>query len=203
MNIYTLVIEQASRDEADIAAKLTLMAYKDLSYEIFGTSNDEKVLEYYASLWRLENSRFSYRYSHIAKVDEKPVGLMTCYGAALTKKLVSPTVKHMIKLRGMGIIWHIATHINYFYRFATTIEAQPDEFYIGTLAVLPEYRGYGIGAKLLEHMMGLAKEQGFDKCTLLVEASNNAGIRFYERNDFKKIFHAAKPREYFRVLNLF
>ena len=201
-NIDT-IIESASKDEANEAALLTFMAYKDFSYDMFGTDDDEKVVEYYRKLWRHEDNRFSYRYSFIAKADSAPVGLMTCYSADLTKKLVYPTIKYLIKLCGVRFIWHIITHIGYFYAFAKTVEACPDEFYIGTLAVLPEYRGYGIGAKLLEHMRALAGSRKLYKCALLVEASNEGGIRFYEKNGFKKMSYSEKPRAYFKMVNEF
>ena len=201
--IETVFVESATYNEKEIAALLTLMAYKDLSYEIFGTCDDEKIIEKYSALWLFEDDRFSYHYSYIAKVDNNPVGLMTCYSPGLTKELIYPTIRHMVKTCGIRIIWHIITNLNYFYRFAKTKEAEPDEFYIGTLAVLPEYRGNGIGVKLLDYARTLAKEQGFNKCSLLVEGVYEDGIRFYERNGFKKVFHSTKPREYYKVLNCF
>jgi ribosomal protein S18 acetylase RimI-like enzyme len=85
----------------------------------------------------------------------------------------------------------------------TVVEAYPDELYIGTLAVLPEYRSQGIGAKMIDFMKMTAKAQGFGKCYLLAEASNIGGIRFYERNGFKKVLYSEKTRAYFRVLNSF
>ena len=60
-SVETVVIESATQNEKDIAALLTLMAYKDLSYEIFGTSDDEKIIQKYSALWHFENDRFSYR----------------------------------------------------------------------------------------------------------------------------------------------
>jgi ribosomal protein S18 acetylase RimI-like enzyme len=52
-------------------------------------------------------------------------------------------------------------------------------------------------------MRTVVKEKGFHKCSLLVEGNNEAGIRFYERNDFEKVVYAEKPRAYFKVLNRF
>jgi ribosomal protein S18 acetylase RimI-like enzyme len=95
------------------------------------------------------------------------------------------------------------THLNYFYHFACTVEAEPDEFYLGTLAVLPDYRNLGVGADLIAFMRTAAKAQGFHKCSLLVEGYNEGGIRFYERNGFEKVMYSEKPRAYFKVLNIF
>jgi ribosomal protein S18 acetylase RimI-like enzyme len=199
----SIIIENALAGDDDTAALLTLMAYKDFSYDMFGVSDDEKILEYYRKLWKFDNNRFSYRYSHVAKKGSKPIGLMTCYPAELTKKLVCPTVARLVKIGGMRFVRHVLTHMGYFYQFAKTVEARPDEFYIGTLAVLPEFRGNNIGVMLLERMRILAESQGFRKCALLVEAVNEDAVRFYERNGFVKVLYSERPRAYFRVVKSF
>jgi hypothetical protein len=102
----SIIIENALAGDDDTAALLTLMAYKDFSYDMFGVRDDEKILEYYRKLWKFDNNRFSYRYSHVAKMDSKPIGLMTCYPAELTKKLVSPTVARLIKIGGIRFVSH-------------------------------------------------------------------------------------------------
>lgn len=193
----------ANIDDADIAAKLTLMAYKDFAYEMLGCKKENDVLEYFKKLWLLKNNRFSYEYSYTAKVDEKTVGLLVCHTGNLCKKLVSPTVFQLIKIGKLNFIYHILKNIRYFYHFSFTIEAMEDEFYIGTLAVLPEYRNYGIGAEMINFMKMLAQKQGYNKCSLLVEGDNIDGIRFYEKNGFEKVLHSKKPREYYRVVNTF
>ena len=48
-NMNNVIIEKATHEEKDIAALLTLMAYKDLSYEIFWTRNDVDVVKAYAA----------------------------------------------------------------------------------------------------------------------------------------------------------
>ena len=204
-NLYLneISIIPAKADDADIAAKLTLMAYKDFAYEMFGAKNENGILEYFRKLWILKRDRFSYKYSYMVKIHEKTVGLMTCYPGIFCKKLLIPTILHLIKIGKINFLWHILTYINYFYYFTYTTEAMEDEFYIGTLAVLPEYRNYGIGSKIISFMKILAEKQGVNKCSLLVEGNNMDGIRFYEKNGFKKITYSDKPRAYYRVLNTF
>jgi ribosomal protein S18 acetylase RimI-like enzyme len=203
LQLTELLIIPAKADDADIAAKLTLMAYNDFAYEIFGGKNENEVLNYFKKLWILKKNRFSYEYSYMVKVGEKLVGLMTCYPGNFCKKLVMPTVFYLIKIGKNNFLWHIVTHINNFYHFAHTIEAMEDEFYIGTLAVLPEYRAYGIGSKMINVIRTLAEKQGFNKCSLLVEGNNMNGLRFYEKNGFEKVTYSEKPHAYYRVINTF
>jgi ribosomal protein S18 acetylase RimI-like enzyme len=203
MQSTEIFIIPAKADDADIAAKLTFMAYKDFSYEMLGCKNETEVLKYFKELWILKNNRFSYEYSYMVKVDEKLTGLMTCYSGKFCKKLVTPTAFHLIKIGKFNFLWHILTHINYFYHFVFTTEAMEDVFYIGTLAVLPEYRSYGIGSKMIGFMRTLAEKQGFNKCSLLVEGDNMNGLGFYEKNGFEKVMYSEKPHTYYRVVNIF
>jgi hypothetical protein len=44
-------IVPVKRDNADMTAKLTFMAYKDFSYEMLGCNNETEVLTYFKELW--------------------------------------------------------------------------------------------------------------------------------------------------------
>lgn len=55
-----------------------------------------------------------------------------------------------------------------------------------SMAVLPEYRGQGIGTFLLNEMIRIARESGFTSLSLSVDP-NNPALRLYERHGFVKI----------------
>jgi ribosomal protein S18 acetylase RimI-like enzyme len=200
IDLDKICFRKASLEDVNIASTLTLMAYEDFAYNIFGLKTEKQVLYYFNKLWVLKNNRFSFEYSYIAEIDSKPLGLITCYSGSNVKKLVMPTVKKIITLGKVQFLWYVFTHINYFYHFAFTTEAYDDEFYIGTLAVLPEYRNYGIGADLIKFATIQARNNNLKKCSLLVAGENDAGIRFYERNGFEKVFYGEKPLPYYRVV---
>jgi ribosomal protein S18 acetylase RimI-like enzyme len=202
-NLEKICFRKAVIEDGDIASLLTLMAYKDFAYDMLGVKTEEEVLHYFKRLWIIKNNRFSYEYSYLVEIDSKPVGLMTCYPGKYVKKLIMPTIKHIIKFGGIQFLWYVSTHINYYYHFAFTTEAYDDEFYIGTLAVLPEYRNYGIGSELIKFATTQAAPEKLSKCSLLVAGDNEAGIRFYERNGFEKAFYGKKPIPYYRVVNTF
>lgn len=50
-----------------------------------------------------------------------------------------------------------------------------------TLTVLPEFRGRGVGAALVEHVFGELRRLGVRHLTVSVIASNADAVRFYER----------------------
>jgi len=193
-------IEAASPGDADAAAELTFMAYHKYAYDIFGQVGQAGALDHFRKLWVHGHNRFGYRYSYIAKSDNKMVALMTCYPSTLITKLVGPTIWQLISIGKATFICHFIFHLRNFYYFSIGAEADPTEFYVATLSVLPEYRGLGIGAEMLRYARNLAREQAFKRCTLHVSAENEGGIRFYERNGFTKSPPVEAQASYFRMV---
>lgn len=56
------------------------------------------------------------------------------------------------------------------------------------LFVEKEFRGVGLGKKLLDKAIRILKRNGVESILLLVDTKNEAGIRFYEREKFYKGF---------------
>jgi ribosomal-protein-alanine N-acetyltransferase len=60
-----------------------------------------------------------------------------------------------------------------------------DEIHINNVAVLPQFRGQGIGTRLMEHVLAEALRLGARRATLEVRASNQAALHLYERLGFR------------------
>jgi [ribosomal protein S18]-alanine N-acetyltransferase len=60
-----------------------------------------------------------------------------------------------------------------------------DEAHITNIAVLPEYRGKGLGEALMKKMMELAKHLGATKMTLEVRVSNHVAQSLYRKLGFQ------------------
>jgi [ribosomal protein S18]-alanine N-acetyltransferase len=54
------------------------------------------------------------------------------------------------------------------------------------IAMLPEYRGKGVGTLLMDEIFKEAKAQGFERISLSVDP-NNPAVRLYQRYGFHKI----------------
>ena len=63
----------------------------------------------------------------------------------------------------------------------------PETWYIGALAVFPEFRCLGIGTQLLSIARLKAREQGFQELSLLAFEQNERAVKLYRRNGFKVI----------------
>ena len=62
-----------------------------------------------------------------------------------------------------------------------------DEIHIMNIAVLPEYRRQGIGAKLLQEVLSEGRQQQCKVATLEARPSNRPAILFYEKFGFKVV----------------
>ncbi|WP_163102975.1 ribosomal protein S18-alanine N-acetyltransferase [Peribacillus alkalitolerans] len=61
-----------------------------------------------------------------------------------------------------------------------------DEAHITNIAILPSYRGRGLGEKLLTHMMNVTRSRNVVTMTLEVRVSNLVAQSLYEKLGFKK-----------------
>jgi ribosomal protein S18 acetylase RimI-like enzyme len=66
-------------------------------------------------------------------------------------------------------------------------EAEADEFFIAHVAVVPAHQGHGLGASLLSHAEGTARDQGFNRISLTVEVENERAVSFYLRTGFNLV----------------
>ena len=69
-----------------------------------------------------------------------------------------------------------------------------DEAHISTLAVHPDYRGYGLGELLLQTAIDDAEQLNAKIITLEVRISNQIAINLYRKHDFKDV--GSRPRYY-------
>ncbi len=67
------------------------------------------------------------------------------------------------------------------------------------ISLYKEYRGHGIGTRLMQEMLGLLKEQGYKRASLAVQKANYA-VRMYEKIGFKTIDE--NDEEYIMVCKL-
>jgi ribosomal protein S18 acetylase RimI-like enzyme len=72
--------------------------------------------------------------------------------------------------------------------------ADPDEIEMHLLAVAPEHGRMGIGAALVEAVIGLSKREGYRRLVLWTQPSMHAAHRLYERASFQR----APPRDFVR-----
>lgn len=74
-----------------------------------------------------------------------------------------------------------------------------DQGELANIAITPGWRGSGLGARLLEHVLAVAARRGVEKIFLEVRASNEAALALYRRYGFEQAGRRAgyyeQPRE--------
>lgn len=119
---------------------------------------------------RREDVLYSWRNTLIAEADGQPAGMVTAYDGRYY---------HNWRLTTLELVReHLGVEFP-----GMEDEAVPGEYYVDSLAVLPEWRGQGIGRALLEQAVACGCELGL-KVTLAVEYDNLRAQHLYRSLGF-------------------
>jgi len=138
-----------------------------------------------ARICEREDVLYSYKHTIIAWEDDKPVGICLCYDGAKyheMRKITFPLFNELMH--------DDADHENMDLDNMQD-EAEAGEYYMDSLAVWPEWRGRGIGMKLMQAQIDKARELGFNKVTLLVDPENENAKHMYRKlgfMDFSEVY---------------
>ncbi|MFJ7183147.1 GNAT family N-acetyltransferase [Lysinibacillus xylanilyticus] len=177
-----------------VGAKLNVMALEYMAFPLAGSEEKNKVEGTFRTLWRQENNRFSHQYAYEAQMDGKTLGMITCYPIPVLNRLPWPTFKQLLSIRKLGLVIYNILNIKMLYSMITMKEGEDDEFHIGTIALLPESRGLGVGTRLIKFAEERACLQGFAKCSLTVKKENHLAIKLYKRMGYQITGEINKPK---------
>lgn len=122
----------------------------------------------------LPGTQYSFRHALLAEVDGIPVGAVIGYDGALLPQLREETLRVIAAETGL-------------IHFPIGDETSAGEYYVDSLAVLPHYRGMGIGQKLLLAAMQNAKAEGHRRVGLLVDQENPRAEQLYRSLGFEHV----------------
>lgn len=86
---------------------------------------------------------------------------------------------------GMMILYHKGNPVGVVRGAKDELEGEP-VMNIGPLAIIPEYQGKGLGRCLLRAAMGFAKDKGYKKTVLSVNAENERAKALYIQEGFEE-----------------
>lgn len=164
-------IRQATTDDSFIISQAVAMAI-----------GDENAIQNYCGkdyiklLTRIaENnkSQYSYRNALIAEIEGQAIGVAIGYNGAHLHELRSTTY---------SIIYNELKRTP-----SIPDETESGEFYIDTIAVLPEHRGKGVGRALVTAIRDKAFSEGHENVGLLVDYNNPQAESLYTSLGFTRI----------------
>jgi len=178
---------------SEVGGKLNCIALDYMAYPLVGSKDLTLIEKTFKQLWRLGSNRFSHQFAFEAQLNQKTVGMITCYPVSVMNKLAWSTFQKLINLRKWALIGHSLLHFQELLSMASLNEGREGEYHIGTLATLPESRGYGIGSKLIHFVEEQARLNQYDKCSLTVKKENNQALKLYERLGYQIVDSIEKP----------
>ena len=165
MAMENINIREAVPGDAPLVGKVVLMA---LHYD-----EQHPLASIFAELAAREVSQYSYRNALVAEVDGTTVGAIIGYDGARLEELRKPLFELMREKFG-----NIPT---------VEDETSAGEFYLDSLAVLPQWRGRGVGGALLSAARDRAFAAGHSRVGLIVDFANPRAEALYNSLGFERV----------------
>ncbi len=192
-----LTIRPASKKDKEDFARLLIMSAKYFP-QLFG-KNIEQTLQ---RLFVLPKNLFSYEHVTIAEADGHTAAMALGYGYKEKKKENLHTGYLLFCYHWGAMISKLPTFLSF---NSSVGQLAKGQFYLSNIAVYPEYRGKGIGRRLMEHVQQQAQQQGYKTMVLDVEKDNNPAISLYKKigfeiiNEFKLKPDKGSQLDFFRM----
>jgi ribosomal protein S18 acetylase RimI-like enzyme len=173
-----ITIRDAKDGDAEAIAILLVQAGEGL-YEFLldGLIPDMAASDLLAHLVETGDSPFGWPECRVAEKDGKVIGMVNAFPV---ERLDEVDLDMVPSDRGV----HLAP---------LTQMRDPGGFFINAMAVLPEYRGQGIGRRLVAEALGMAGAEGRKRASLLIWSTNTRAIKLYEEFGFSAIEHVDLP----------
>lgn len=113
-----------------------------------------------------DDTLYSWRNARMAVVDGTTVGCLISYPGESYAEARRRTFSRLKESLGIDLL-------------DNPLETGPGEFYLDSLAVLPAFRGFGIGRMLLEDGIRKGRRLGYKRITLIVEKDHPALKEYY------------------------
>lgn len=170
MDDRCISIREASAVDAALIGKIVTMALGDDLSLCFG---NVPAVDVFGELAAREGTQYSFRNTLVAEVDGEAAGAIVGYDGACLHELRIPTLEKIGEATGTSTV--------------IEDETSAGEYYLDSLAVLPEFRGCGVGRALLVAARDKAFGNGYRKVGLLVDFCNPRAEKLYASLGFRRV----------------
>lgn len=179
-----LTIRPALPTDLDFAFAMMTAAGRGMVQKYLGCGSQSKAYKLFTRLWSGGANQFHYRNAWIAASDGVRLGFLSVYEKG-SGPLSSLNIPQLIWYGGLGFVGYHLRHLGGMLDSLSLPEGRPGELYIAALASAPSSRGQGIGSRLLDHAISLARDLGRRYVSLIVAKDNPGAGRLYERYGFR------------------
>jgi ribosomal protein S18 acetylase RimI-like enzyme len=197
-----ITIRKGSPEDADDFVRLASLVYMDLFRAVYGISTGDPL----KNLFRLKKNHLSFEHSSFACINGEIAGVIMGTDWRARKREWMRT--RILMLRYIGVPFLVK--LGYF--LLSVIESgytpgmfSEDEYYIGYLVVYPQFRGLGLGKKLILKEEDNAKKMGAKKMVADVDITNKIiiklvrGIGYTVEEEIRETVIGRNQFKFFRI----
>lgn len=164
------IIRDARPEDAPFLAKCIMAGMHFYDFET-PTPGQSDIYEGLVECEGRDDTLYTYRHTRIAEVSGLPVGTLLSYPGEIYRELRDKTFRQY---------WpaFFAEHSG------DDPETGPGEYYLDSLAVIPSFRGQGIGSALLRDGIRKGSDLGYKRITLVADSDLPHLVRLYESVGF-------------------
>ena len=166
-----ITIRDAVATDAPFIARCVWAAIEMLHIEDDVPDEMLEAFSYLVDICLMDDTLYSYRNAAVAEVDGCVVGALVAYDGARYAAMRKTTFDLVEKNMGVKLEHNV-------------METGEGEFYLDSLAVLPQFRGLNIGKMLMQNRMELARGLGIGKVSILVDKDKPRLQAYYESLGF-------------------
>jgi ribosomal protein S18 acetylase RimI-like enzyme len=149
---------------------------------------------------------FSHKHTRVVEHQGQTAGVLLGYSYEQMRREALFTGVLWLRLLGSGLLRRLPGLLRLgFSRSARQDSARwlsPGEYYISNLAVGPEFRRQGLGARLLDDCRQRAERLGCRRVALDVDAGNEEAMRLYSRMGYEREKHSLRVGAQFEFARL-
>jgi ribosomal protein S18 acetylase RimI-like enzyme len=138
-----------------------------------------------------KGNRFSREVTWLSKQGKEPTGVLVAFPGSQNLSRNMAIAWQLWQVygfpRGVKLIWNSFVVLN-------RKETNKDEFYISHIAVAPAFRRQGIAHELMAWAEDLAKQNGFTKCSLVVDIDNISALALYRSLGYQVVKTVTTPQ---------
>ncbi|MEA2087206.1 MAG: N-acetyltransferase [Candidatus Caldatribacteriota bacterium] len=169
-----IIIRKGRPEDVQDFSQLILLSTATF-FPLLFASNTEEIMR---NLFQQPGNLFSFEHSYFIEVNGKIAGMALGYSWEQKRREELHTGLLLVKY----LKWNFLTRIFYFLKAQGIVgKLAEKEYYLSNIAVYPEFRGLGVGTKLLSVIERESEKTCNNKIILDVETNNKKAIKLYER----------------------
>lgn len=171
-----ITYRRATIEDCDkIAEGIELASGGIIEFLFHGLLEDYTAVQVISNLLRDEKGYETYKNAIVAEYQNEVIGIVYSYPAKYHE--ISEESRNFFPSDRLEFLGEF---------FNSRVE---NSLFLDSIYVKEEFRGKGVGSRLIQLTKEKAKESGFSQLSLMVMNSNSTARRSYERNDFKIVRH--------------